>query len=465
MLITLTVLSLLCCYQEAVAEGGANRSIHQRNGSIAPSASTSSNSRPATNSTVRPTTPKSTLNVNNSNTPNKPKNSVNITLHEHDIPFFSADFKNRLATWKKLLQNTSRHCIEPNYTNQRPIEIDFPVFGVKEDVEDGFLPLETILPVLVRRRKKHDLVQIAYMAILELWPLLVLCFSCAALSGILVWILDSRSNPEQFPKRFWRGIFDGIWWAIVTMTTVGYGDKTPRSLLARLFAIVWMVSGIILLSMFTAQVSSRLTAQELRSDHHLFGKKVGVPPSLYGSDYVDYKMTYSRVEEIENETALDHSDQLDSIVIFHCDGKKEKDWEVLQFMPACQVGAKVNFRIHTPSSDEYRKIDTELNDLRCLKMRTARKYMTYSQESHGSETKMHRTCNEFLEKQDNRKFEFKWVYFTDLSQYLIPFGAVVGAIVLAFIIGAIWECRKRGKKSGKFNSSSTNIAGVIKSCD
>lgn len=132
-------------------------------------------------------------------------------------------------------------------------------------------------------------------------------------------------------------------------------------------------------------------------------------------------------------------------------------------MPACQVGAKVNFRIHTPSSDEYRKIDTELNFLRCLKMRTDRKYMTSSQESHGSETKMHRTCNEFLEKQDNRKFEFKWVYFTDLSQYLIPFGAVVGAIVLAFIIGAIWECRKRGKKSGKFNSSSTNIVGVI--CD
>jgi len=35
-----------------------------------------------------------------------------------------------------------------------------------------------------------------------------------------------------------------------------------------------MVTGIILLSMFTAQVSSRLTAQELKSDDHLFGKKV-----------------------------------------------------------------------------------------------------------------------------------------------------------------------------------------------
>ena len=53
-----------------------------------------------------------------------------------------------------------------------------------------------------------------------------------------------------------------------------YGDKAPKSLFARLFATVWMVTGIILLSMFTAQVSSRLTAQELKSEDHLSGKKV-----------------------------------------------------------------------------------------------------------------------------------------------------------------------------------------------
>ena len=53
-----------------------------------------------------------------------------------------------------------------------------------------------------------------------------------------------------------------------------YGDKSPKSFFARLFATVWMVTGIILLSMFTAQVSSRLTTQELKGDDHLLHKRV-----------------------------------------------------------------------------------------------------------------------------------------------------------------------------------------------
>ena len=53
-----------------------------------------------------------------------------------------------------------------------------------------------------------------------------------------------------------------------------YGDKSPKSFFARLFATVWMITGIILLSMFTAQVSSRLITQEIKSGDHLFNKRV-----------------------------------------------------------------------------------------------------------------------------------------------------------------------------------------------
>ena len=45
-------------------------------------------------------------------------------------------------------------------------------------------------------------------------------------------------------------------------------------------ASVWMIAGVILLTMFTAQVSARLVTQELDRGNHLFGKKV---KNLYGN--------------------------------------------------------------------------------------------------------------------------------------------------------------------------------------
>lgn len=113
---------------------------------------------------------------------------------------------------------------------------------------------------------------------------------------------QQRSDGQMIAARTRSGLSKCQWQRINLIQLVisaffyfRYGDKTPRSLLARLFAIVWMVSGIILLSMFTAQVSSRLTAQELRSDHHLFGKKVDrIFPffSFFFSEYIAWLLTW-----------------------------------------------------------------------------------------------------------------------------------------------------------------------------
>ena len=50
---------------------------------------------------------------------------------------------------------------------------------------------------------------------------------------------------------------------------IRYGDRSPRSLLARIYAAVWMIIGMVTLSTFTADVSSVLTAREMlpRSTH------------------------------------------------------------------------------------------------------------------------------------------------------------------------------------------------------
>lgn len=62
--------------------------------------------------------------------------------------------------------------------------------------------------------------------------------------------------------------WDGIWWAWVTVTTVGYGDVVPASATGRIFAAILMLLGISMLSLITANISayllSRSAEKELR---------------------------------------------------------------------------------------------------------------------------------------------------------------------------------------------------------
>jgi Ion channel len=62
-------------------------------------------------------------------------------------------------------------------------------------------------------------------------------------------------------------LWDGVWWAVVTATTVGYGDLYPKTVQGRLIGIVLMFTGIAFLSLLTASVASLFVKQERMDEH------------------------------------------------------------------------------------------------------------------------------------------------------------------------------------------------------
>lgn len=84
-----------------------------------------------------------------------------------------------------------------------------------------------------------------------------------AFFGLIAWLFERKQNPEHF-RSGWSGVWDGLWWSVVTMTTVGYGDKAPKSNGGKLVALIWMFSGLLFISGFTASVASSLTVNQLK---------------------------------------------------------------------------------------------------------------------------------------------------------------------------------------------------------
>lgn len=90
-------------------------------------------------------------------------------------------------------------------------------------------------------------------------------FSAMLICAAAIYFFERKHEGGDFDRRFTHGIGAGIWWAAVTLTTVGYGDKVPKTLPGRLIGLIWMFSGLFIVASFTAAVTSVLTVNQLRS--------------------------------------------------------------------------------------------------------------------------------------------------------------------------------------------------------
>jgi len=97
---------------------------------------------------------------------------------------------------------------------------------------------------------------------LNLVLILSAIIALVVIGALLVYIAEQRNDQMS---SYW----DAVWWAVVTITTVGYGDVVPHSVLGRVIGILVMLSGISVISLLTATISSLFVAQRIRESQGL----------------------------------------------------------------------------------------------------------------------------------------------------------------------------------------------------
>ena len=124
--------------------------------------------------------------------------------------------------------------------------------------------------------------------------------------GTLLWLAERKENPDQFPSDFSHGVANGMWCAIVTMSTTGYGDIAPKTLAGRIVAGSWMVISIIFATSMVAGIASTLTLTSMNHTiiskaEDLNNKNIAVtdnsPGSHFISEYGGNKITIKNIEE------------------------------------------------------------------------------------------------------------------------------------------------------------------------
>lgn len=123
----------------------------------------------------------------------------------------------------------------------------------------------------------------------DIYTAIGLLLILSLLSGALIWLLEKKGNPAMFGESVGQGLGQGLWWALVTMTTVGYGDKAPQSVGGRTVAVAWMLLSVLCIAGYTAVITSSLTVSELsgrvRSSRDLPDVRVG---ALSRSETMDF---------------------------------------------------------------------------------------------------------------------------------------------------------------------------------
>jgi voltage-gated potassium channel len=107
--------------------------------------------------------------------------------------------------------------------------------------------------------------------------------------GVLIRFLD----PAEFPN-----VGTGLWWALQTVTTVGYGDVTPENTIGRVVGAVIMLESIAFVAIVTAAITSSFVERARREQTSSADQEELLRTEQLAAELADIKARLERIQRI-----------------------------------------------------------------------------------------------------------------------------------------------------------------------
>lgn len=168
-------------------------------------------------------------------------------------------FVSETALLASLVKNKRRY-LARNWMNSLIILASVPLIWHYTPLAGLLRSLRLFMVVVLLTRMSRTIRQL--LSYHQLGTTLAVAFFATLLSGVIITRLDPSIGS----------VWDGMWWAWATMSTVGYGDVVPESPAGRLFGALLILFGVVLVSLLTANMSAFIIGSDVkkveREEHH-----------------------------------------------------------------------------------------------------------------------------------------------------------------------------------------------------
>lgn len=157
-------------------------------------------------------------------------------------------------------------------------------------------------------------------ALADLGPLLIAIMVFLAVTGVVMWWFERTPADGAQSEQAVTSWHEGIYWAVVTMTTVGYGDKAPKTTAGRAIAMMWMIASLVIVSLLTTTLVARITVNQVDGSpaariSDLAGKRIAAVSASSGAEFLaEQRLAHQNFATLDEALAALAAGKVDGVV-------------------------------------------------------------------------------------------------------------------------------------------------------